>query len=56
MLVMGWCPYSVQMALKSRLGGESVNREYTEIDHSDEGKMVQPVPIIVISDRAREAM
>ena len=55
-LVMGWSPYSVKMAFKNRLGGEPVHREYTEIDHSEEGRMVQPVPIIVISDRSTEAI
>lgn len=55
-LVMGWNPHSVKMAFKSRLGGGPVHREYTEIDHSEEGRMVQPVPIIVISDKSREAI
>ncbi len=54
-LVMGWSPYSVKMAFKSKLSREPVHREYTEIDHSEEGRMVQPVPIIVLSDRSREA-
>ena len=50
-LVMRWSPYSVKMAIKSKFGGEPVHREYTEIDHSEEGRTVQPVRIIIISDR-----
>jgi hypothetical protein len=55
-LVMGWSPYSVKMALRSKLGSVPVHREYTEIDHSEEGRMVKPVPIIVMSDRSRETI
>jgi hypothetical protein len=53
-LVMGWSPHSMKMVFKYKLGGGPVHREYTEIDHSEEGKMVQRVPIIVMSDRSRE--
>jgi hypothetical protein len=52
-LVMGWSPYSVIMAIRSKLGEGPVHREYTEIDHSEEGRMVQPVRIIIMSDRSR---
>jgi hypothetical protein len=49
-LVMGWSSHSMKMGFKSRFSREPVHREYTEIDHSEEG-MAQPVPIIVVSDR-----
>ena len=55
-LVMGWFMYSLSMKVRSILGGEPVYREYTEIDHSEEGRMVKPVPIIVMSDRSRETI
>jgi hypothetical protein len=52
-LVVGWSSH-MAMAFKSKFGLEPVvHREYTEIDHSEESWVAQPVPIIVISDRLR---
>jgi hypothetical protein len=52
-LVVGWSS-GMRMAFKSKLGREPVvHREHTEIDHSEEGRVAQPVPIIVVSDRLR---
>ncbi|KAH6713884.1 hypothetical protein BKA61DRAFT_606729 [Leptodontidium sp. MPI-SDFR-AT-0119] len=51
MMVMEWSSLSVKMKLKSRLGGELVHREHTEIDHSEEGSTSQPIPVFVIAGR-----
>ncbi|KAG4438858.1 hypothetical protein IFR05_005647 [Cadophora sp. M221] len=51
MMIMEWSSHSVKTKLKSRLGGELVHREHTEIDHSDEGSTSQPLPIFVIAGR-----
>ena len=56
-LLMEWRASSLKTALKVIVGREQVHREYTEIDHSEEGPVsqVRPIPIFVLSDRIGEA-
>ena len=51
LMVTGWSPQSMKMTWKSKLGRELVHREYTEVDHSEEGKKVKALPVIVVSDK-----
>jgi len=53
-LVMEWSSHFMKIAIRSKMGREQVHLEYTEIDHSEEGKIDLPVPIIIISERPRE--
>ena len=52
LMVMGWSSQSMKMTWKSKLGRELVHREYTEIDHSEEGERAKALPVIVVSDRS----
>ncbi|KAH8749025.1 hypothetical protein F5882DRAFT_421664 [Hyaloscypha sp. PMI_1271] len=51
-LITEWQPSRLKSAVKMFVGKEYPHREYAEIDQSGEGG-VKPVPVVVVSDRAR---
>jgi hypothetical protein len=51
-LITEWQPSRLKSAVKMFVGKEYPHREYAEIDQSGEGG-VKPIPMVVISDRAR---
>lgn len=52
-LVMEWSSWVLKSSMNIFAGKEYPHREYTEVDQSGE-ESVRPIPVLVISDRARE--
>jgi hypothetical protein len=52
-LVVEWGSWALKSSMKFFAGKEYPHREYTEVDQSGE-ESVRPIPVLIISDRARD--